>query len=282
MRKKLWPDCPEEKHDKELNLHMSQPENYQTFIAIDLSEKPVGFIEASVHKLTPGCHTSPVGYIEGWFVEEEYRKIGIGKLLMEAVETWAIEYGYLEIASDVEINNVISIEVHKSLGYKETYRTDIEVKFLKELLISEIVFGKENNDIEYIERVGIYSAVLNSNNKVALLKNAIGYFLPGGRMDSIENYKDCLERKIIEESGYKVTISILIGKASQYHYSDTLKEYLHDVGYFYIAKIDEKVEVPIETDHFLVWVTLEEAEKLLFLEHQKWAVEMIIKVNNPV
>jgi aminoglycoside 6'-N-acetyltransferase I len=42
----------------------------------------------------------------------------------------AIENGYKELASDTEISNTQSIEIHKKLGFKETERV---VCFLKKL-----------------------------------------------------------------------------------------------------------------------------------------------------
>ena len=75
MRKKLWPHCPDEKHDKEMKMQLSQSDQYLVFIAIDDLQNSIGFLEAAIHDFTPGCHSSPVGYIEGWYVEEAHRKL---------------------------------------------------------------------------------------------------------------------------------------------------------------------------------------------------------------
>lgn len=74
MRKMLWPKCPDEKYHEEMKLQLSQPDRYPVFIATDHLQNPIGFLEASIHDFAPGCHFSPVGYIEGWFVEETHRK----------------------------------------------------------------------------------------------------------------------------------------------------------------------------------------------------------------
>ena len=272
MRKKLWTHCPDEKHDEEMKMQLSQPDHFPAFIAVDDVQNPVGFIESAIHKYTLGCHSSPVGYIEGWYVEDAHRKLGIGKELVKAAENWFVEEGFLEMASDAELHNRVSIEAHKRLGYKVICEKDGEAKFLKELAITETVFGEKLQGINYTERAGAYAVILNNERKVALIKTSTGYFLPGGGMDRDENFKECLEREILEETGYSVYITGWIGKASKYHYSDTLRFYMHGIGYFFRADLGEKLSAPIETDHVFVWHDVNEAVKLLFLEHQKWAV----------
>ncbi len=49
---------------------------------------------------------------------------------METVMGWAISGGYSELASDAEAENVLSIRLHKQLGFSEI---DRNVTFLKKL-----------------------------------------------------------------------------------------------------------------------------------------------------
>jgi GNAT superfamily N-acetyltransferase len=60
------------------------------------------------------------GYLEGWFVEPAFRQRGIGGELVRCAEDWARGKGSSEMASDAEIDNLVSIEAHNKLGYKET------------------------------------------------------------------------------------------------------------------------------------------------------------------
>lgn len=60
--------------------------------------------------------SSPVGYLEGIFVTEEYRKNGYAALLLRECEKWAKEKGCIESASDCELVNEASINFHKSGG----------------------------------------------------------------------------------------------------------------------------------------------------------------------
>jgi len=78
----------------------------------------VGFIEAGLRSHADCCDASrPVGYIEGWYVEETFRRRGVGRLLMAAAEDWARTQGCREMASDSLIDNTVSEQAHRGLGY---------------------------------------------------------------------------------------------------------------------------------------------------------------------
>ena len=67
---------------------------------------PVGFAQCQLrHDYVEGTDSSPVGYLEGIFVKEEYRKQGYAKELLSACEQWAKERGCTEFASDCELSN---------------------------------------------------------------------------------------------------------------------------------------------------------------------------------
>lgn len=82
----------------------------------------VGFAEASARPYAEGCETTPVGYLEGWFVEEGWRGRGVGAKLVRAVEDWARAQGLTEIASDADIANHASHKAHAALGFQEAER----------------------------------------------------------------------------------------------------------------------------------------------------------------
>jgi len=63
-----------------------------------------------------------VGYLEGWYVEPELRRMGIGRSLVAAAEKWARERQCVEMASDAEVGNESSVAAHLRLGYEETAR----------------------------------------------------------------------------------------------------------------------------------------------------------------
>lgn len=69
-----------------------------------------------------GTDSSPVGYLEGIFVSDGYRKQGYAAELLSECEKWAREKGCTEFASDCELDNADSFRFHISLGFKEANR----------------------------------------------------------------------------------------------------------------------------------------------------------------
>jgi aminoglycoside 6'-N-acetyltransferase I len=129
LRHALWPDCSEHKHRLEI-CQVLDSEGV-VFVAENDDKKLIGFAEFSLRSdHVDGASISPVPYLEGWFVEARYRKRGVGRALIEAVERWAMTHGYAELASDAELENALSIRLHKRLGFAEI---DRNVTFLKRL-----------------------------------------------------------------------------------------------------------------------------------------------------
>lgn len=84
---------------------------------------PIGFAQCGLrHDYVEGTDSSPVGYLEGVFVKEEYRKRGYAKELLSACEQWAKEQGCTEFASDCELLNDTSLKFHKAMGFQEANR----------------------------------------------------------------------------------------------------------------------------------------------------------------
>lgn len=78
-----------------------------------------------------GTDSSPIGYLEGIFVKEEYRNNGYAKLLLQECEKWAISKGCSEFASDCALNNNNGFNFHLTAGFKEANRIICFTKKLK-------------------------------------------------------------------------------------------------------------------------------------------------------
>lgn len=130
MRSLLWPEYDED--------HRPALEDYFTGHSRDVAEAfiaefhgvPAGFIELNVRNFAEGSHASEVPYVEAWFVKPDVRGQGIGRRLMQQAETWSLERGYFELASDADESNQYSIDQHIKQGFVETARV---VCFLKPL-----------------------------------------------------------------------------------------------------------------------------------------------------
>lgn len=94
----------------------------QFFIKYYLDE-PVGFAQCQLrHDYVEGTEHSPVGYLEGIFVKEEYRHKGYAKEMLIECETWALSKGCKEFASDCELDNTTSLNFHIRMGFVEANR----------------------------------------------------------------------------------------------------------------------------------------------------------------
>jgi aminoglycoside 6'-N-acetyltransferase I len=121
MRRLLWPEAPADDLSQEMASILTDPRT-PVFVAEREEGGLGGFLEAGTRPYVDGCDTSPVGYIEGWFVDEDLRHHGVGRALVEAAEAWARGLGLHEMASDAHVENDMSLKAHLALGYKEMER----------------------------------------------------------------------------------------------------------------------------------------------------------------
>ncbi len=121
MRLLLWSKTSVEEHLKEMREILADSTSV-TLVAVRQEGGLCGFLEASQRKYADGCDTSPVGYIEGWYVDPDHRRQKVGAGLVRAAEDWARQSGLKEMASDCDINNEISRKAHLALEYEEVER----------------------------------------------------------------------------------------------------------------------------------------------------------------
>jgi aminoglycoside 6'-N-acetyltransferase I len=131
LRVALWPEA-KDGYVAELMEFFTKKSNdiAQAFVLGNDAQRLIGFIEINIRQNVIGSCAEKVPYIEGWYVDSEYRNQKLGEKLMLQAQCWALEQGYTELASDVEENNSGSIRAHPKLGFKETERI---VCFIKQL-----------------------------------------------------------------------------------------------------------------------------------------------------
>lgn len=122
MHYALWPEGSLAEHEADIRAQLVNDAPYVTFVSERADGGLQGFVEVSVRAYAEGCSTDRVGYVEGWYVDEDVRLQGIGRKLIEAAEGWAISKGCTEMASDVLLDNQSSQQAHERLGYEEVER----------------------------------------------------------------------------------------------------------------------------------------------------------------
>jgi len=120
--KELWPEHSIQNLTRILLLlYISDAES---FVALSEDDGEINGVALCTlrHDYVDGEETSPVGYLEGIFVSEEYRKQGIARTLVNECQKWAKGIGCREFASDCELTNTQSLDFHLSIGFNEENR----------------------------------------------------------------------------------------------------------------------------------------------------------------
>ena len=125
----LFPGSSSEEEAAELRSSLARADA-AVFVLDRENGKLAGYVEAGERSIVDGCVTSPVGYIEAWYVDPDVRRTGHGRRLLEAAEEWARERGHSEMGSDALLENEVSHAAHRASGYVETGRV---INYRKEL-----------------------------------------------------------------------------------------------------------------------------------------------------
>jgi aminoglycoside 6'-N-acetyltransferase I len=119
LRQALWPGEPNEHEEEIARFFAGLANEPQAVLVAEREGEILGFAELSLRVYAEGCSSSPVGYLEGWYVVPEARRQGVGHALVRAAELWAKEKGCTEFASDTELENTVSADAHRALGFEE-------------------------------------------------------------------------------------------------------------------------------------------------------------------
>jgi GNAT superfamily N-acetyltransferase len=134
MRGRLWPG-----HERQELVGATVDWRHGklgVFVAAS-AEGLVGFAEVAMRERADGCITSPVGYLEGWWVDPEHRRSGVGTALLGVAEDWSRVRGAAEFASDAHVDNDMSRAAHAACGFAEKRAV---LRFHKELATAHAVF----------------------------------------------------------------------------------------------------------------------------------------------
>ena len=117
----LWPDHTAEEFESEMAALLADREC--AFFLAEAADGPVALAQCQLRRdYVEGTESSPVGYLEGIYVTEEYRRRGLAGKLLRSCEHWAKEMGCREFASDCELANEASREFHLRMGFAEAGR----------------------------------------------------------------------------------------------------------------------------------------------------------------
>ena len=125
----LWPGHDEDAFTAEMAEYISARE--KAAFLMEEGRTAIGLALCSLrHDYVEGAEESPVGYLEGVYVDEAYRGRGAARALLDAAQQWAKELGCRQFASDCELANQESLAFHLACGFEEANRI---ICFVKDL-----------------------------------------------------------------------------------------------------------------------------------------------------
>lgn len=165
----MWKSHTIEELITEFSDYMSK-EGSIVFLAMS-DECAIGFAQCGLrYDYVEGTDSTPVGYLEGIFVEENYRKRGLARDMVEACQEWAKEQGCTEFASDCELVNEDSLRFHLKMGFEEANRIICFTKKLTDSVIGRTVtvtvdrplgsYHPKHKDIYYSVNYGYIEGVM--------------------------------------------------------------------------------------------------------------------------
>jgi len=85
--------------------------------------KIVGFFIGSIHKAHPYCKEEKIGEISVAFIDEKFRRQGIGKMLFDEMIKWFKDRKIKLVEVLVASKNKIGVSAWKKYGFKEMKKT---------------------------------------------------------------------------------------------------------------------------------------------------------------
>lgn len=130
LRLSLWPQLTAVEHLTDMDAWLARPDTVVLVAPRNFQPRLAGFAEVGSRSVADSCETSPVAYLEGWYVDADMRLRGIGAALVLAAEKWARAQGFRELASDAQLDNAVSQLAHLALGFTEVERSVLYRKAL--------------------------------------------------------------------------------------------------------------------------------------------------------
>lgn len=126
---RLWPAHTREELAEEFAACLEREDS--RFFLLYCGREAAGFAQCALRRdYVEGTRSSPVGYLEGIFVAEGFRRRGFARELLAECQRWAGSRGCREFASDCGCGQAESARFHRAVGFAEANRIICFVKKL--------------------------------------------------------------------------------------------------------------------------------------------------------
>ena len=134
------------------------------------------------------------------------------------------------------------------------------------------VFGTRTDNLPLVVRPSAY-AVIWDHGRLAIVRQPLGgTFLPGGGIDAGETPEQAAIRETGEECGLIVQISSGVHRAIQFASSKDGHNCFEKRSWFFSAEVVRTAPELLTPNHETLWVSPEEAVRLLSHESHKYVV----------
>ena len=133
------------------------------------------------------------------------------------------------------------------------------------------VFGTRLPGCAYVVRPSAYAVLRDEDGRIAVVRAARGWFLPGGGIELDEAAERAVEREAREECGLVIQPRRIIGNATEIVHSPAGTAGVDKVSVFFDAMVMGSVAAA-EPEHELVWLRPAEAVARLSQKSHRWAV----------
>jgi len=113
----------EEQIKKWLRKFFLKKRNNRKILIAKANGKAVGFFMGSIHKAHPYCKEEKIGEISVAFIDEKFRRRGIGKMLFEEMIKWFKKREIKLVEVIVASKNNIGISAWEKYGFREIKKT---------------------------------------------------------------------------------------------------------------------------------------------------------------
>ncbi len=131
------------------------------------------------------------------------------------------------------------------------------------------VFGVRVRGCAYRVRPSAYAVLRDGDGRIAVVRAARGWFLPGGGVESGETAEQAVVREAREECGLAIEAGRLVGTATEIVHAPTGQSGVDKASVFFEAVVTG-LAASSEPGHQLAWVTREEAVRRLSHKSHRW------------
>lgn len=103
-------------HEAQFLARSLTDENWKILVA-DSDHQLAGFCSGAIMHYPPAHAAGPFGYIQDMAVSEKFRRQGIGRQLVRALENWFTTKGLNRIELNVLLKNPLAVDFWRALGY---------------------------------------------------------------------------------------------------------------------------------------------------------------------